>query len=76
MSDWKLVHESSGDYGTSKIYQNSNGDVRIDSFNGDVRDSDNHDRVTLNTSNGGSLSGHGYNHSDSFDTSKDNSKSK
>ena len=30
MSDWKLEHESNSDYGTSKIYQNSDGDVRID----------------------------------------------
>lgn len=74
MSDWKLVHESSGSAGSSKIYQDSNGNVRIDSYNGDVRNSDNHDRFTLNTRNGGSVSGHGYGHSDKFDSS--NSKTK
>lgn len=69
MSDWKLVHESKGKEGRSKIYQDSKGNVRIDSFNGDVRSPENHDRVTLNTRNGGNLSGHGYNHEDKFDTS-------
>ena len=70
MSDWKLVHESNGDGGTTKIYQDSEGNVRIDSFNGDVRDPDNHDRFTLNTRDGGNISGHGYNHEDKFDSSK------
>ena len=74
MSDQKLVHESSGSAGSSKIYQDSNGNVRIDSFNGDVRNPSDHDRFTLNTRNGGSVSGHGYGHSDKFDAS--NSKTK
>lgn len=65
---WKLVHEDKGKYGSSKVYQNEKGDVRIDSYNGNVRDKDNHDRVTLKTSNGGQLSGHGYNHENKFDT--------
>ena len=38
MSDWRLVHESNGTTGSTKIYQGRDGNVRIDSFNGDVRD--------------------------------------
>ena len=76
MSDWKLVHENSDHYGTTKIYQDSDGNVRIDSFNGDVRDPEKHDRFSLNTSKGGSISGHGYGHNDKFDSSKSNSKTK
>lgn len=75
MSDWKLVNESSRPGGSSKIYQDSNGNVRIDSFNGDVRDSSNHDRFTLNTRDGGNVSGHGYNHQNKFNSSN-TSKSK
>ena len=74
MSDWRLVHESKGPAGSSKIFQDSKGNVRIDSYNGDVRDPENHDRFTLNTRNGGSVSGHGYGHTDKFDTSKTKSK--
>ena len=74
MGNWKLVHESKGPQGTSKIYQDSEGNVRIDSFNGDVRNPDNHDRFTLNTRNGGNVSGHGYNHEDKFDISKGKNK--
>lgn len=76
MSDWKLVNESKVPEGSSKIYQDSTGNVRIDSFNGDVRNPDNHDRFTLNTRNGGSVSSHGYGHTGAFDTSKSNTKSK
>ena len=36
---------------------------------------DNHDRLSLNVTTG-QVSGHGYGHSDSFDTSKDKSKKK
>ncbi len=74
MSDWKLIHESNGPSGSSKIYQDSNGNVRIDSYNGDVRNPDNHDRFTLNTRNGGSVSGHWFEHADKFDTSKDKTR--
>ena len=70
MSDWRLVHESNGTTGSTKIYQDRDGNVRIDSFNGDVRDTENHDRFTLNTRNGGNVSGLGYGHSDKFDSSK------
>lgn len=70
MSSWNLVHESKGPSGSSKIYQDTNGNVRIDSFNGNVKDPVNHDRLTLNDRNGGSLFGHGYDHQDKFDTSK------
>ena len=54
ISSWKQSKN-----GTSKVYQDSKGNVRIDSFNGDVRYSKNHYRVTLNTRNGGNLSRHG-----------------
>ncbi len=36
---------------------------------------DNHDILTLNVTQG-TLSGHGFGHQDSFDTSKDNNLSK
>lgn len=68
MSDWKLIHSNSSDKGTTKVYQDSEGNVRIDSFNGNVRNSEDHDRVTLNTRNGGQLSGHDYDHKNNFDT--------
>ena len=74
MGDWKLVHESKGESGSSKIYQDSKGHVRIDSYNGDVRDPNKHDRFTLNTRNGGNVSGHDYNHEGKFDTSKGKTK--
>ena len=74
MGDWKLVHEKTGKLGTTKVYQDREGNVRIDSFNGDVTDRVNHDRFTLNTWDGGHISGHGYNHTDKFDTPKDKTK--
>ena len=74
MSDWRLVHESKGESGSSKIYQDSKGDVRIDSFNGDVKNPEGHDRFTLNTRDGGNVSGHGYGHEDKFDSSNTKSK--
>lgn len=76
MSDWRLVHESSSEHGTTKIYQDSNGDVRVDSFNGNVRNPVDHDRFTLNTRNGGNVSGHDYDHQNSFDSSKGSDKTK
>ena len=57
-----------------KFIKIQGGNVRIDSFNGDARNPDNHDRFTLNTRNGGNVSGHGYNHEDKFDTSKGKNK--
>lgn len=76
MSDWKLVHEDKGTNGTTKVFQDSNGNVRVDSYMGDVRNPSEHDRFTLNTRNGGSVSGHGFNHEDKFDSAKDNSRKK
>ena len=64
------MHKSKGLKGSSKIYQDSNGNVRIDSFNGDIRNPDNYDRFTLNTRNGGSVSGHDYGHTGTFDSLK------
>ena len=75
MSSWNLVHESKSDTGTARVFQDDKGNVRIDSYMGDVRDKDDHDRLTLNTKDGGNISGHGFNHSQPFDTSRDNSKS-
>lgn len=74
MSGWRLVHESNGTEGSSKIYQDSEGNVRIDSYNGDVRNPEEHDRFTLNTRDGGNVSGHGYGHQDKFNTSKTKNK--
>ena len=65
---WKLVHESSSSSGTTKVYQNEKGEVRIDSFMGDVRNPKEHDRVSLKTSNGGQLFGHDFDHKNKFNT--------
>ena len=75
MSSWNLVHESKSDIGTARVFQDDEGDVRIDSYTGDVSDKDDHDRLTHNTKDGGNISGHCFNHSQPFDTSRDNSKS-
>lgn len=76
MSKWKLVHVDNGTNGTTKVYQDEDGNVRIDSFNGNVRDINEHDRFTLNTRNGGNISGHGYGHKNPFNTEKGSSKTK
>lgn len=60
----------------SRIYQDEEGNVRIDSFNGNVRDEVEHDRFTLNTRNGGNISGHGFGHKDPFNSEKGTSKTK
>ena len=67
MSKWKLVHVDNGTNGTTKVYQDEDGNVR---------DINEHDRFTLNTRNSGNISGHGYGHKNPFNTEKGSSKTK
>ena len=75
MSKKEVLHENESSTGLTRVRRNSRGEIIIDSYYGDVRDKDNHDRLSLNVTTG-QVSGHGYGHSDSFDTSKDKSKEK
>ena len=70
----KELHVSKTSTGTVRVRETSSGDIVIDSYFGDVRSKADHDRFTLNATTG-QISGHGYNHQDKFDTSK-NSKTK
>ena len=63
ISSWKQRKN-----GTSKVYQDSKGNVRIDSFIGDVRDSKNHYRVTLKLEMVEIYLDMEYDHEDKFDT--------
>lgn len=63
------LHEHKSDTGVSRVRRTSNGEIVIDSYFGDVKDKDNHDRFTLNVTRG-TVSGHGINHEGKFDTSK------
>jgi len=75
MGEKKTLHTFTSDTGTARVRQTRSGDIVIDSYFGDVKDPNNHDRLSLNVTKG-TLSGHGPNHSDQFDTGKDNSKKK
>ena len=61
--------------GTTKVRKTANGDIVIDSYMGNVRDPDNHDRLSLNVTKR-TLSGHDFEHKGFFDTSKNNASSK
>lgn len=61
------MHVDNGTNGTTKVYQDEDGNVR---------DINEHDRFTLNTRNGGNISGHGYGHKNPFNTEKGSSKTK
>lgn len=69
------LHKFEGENGTTRVRRTSNGDIVIDSYMGNVKDKDNHDRLTLNVTQG-TLSGHGFGHQDPFDTGKENTSSK
>lgn len=57
------------------IVEDSKGNIRIDSFFGDVTNPKEHDRRSLNASTS-RLSGHGFDHKDKFDSNKSKDKSK
>ena len=61
MSKWNVVHEHESDSGFTRISQNEKGDVKIDSYIGNPRDPDNHDRLTVNTEKG-NMEYHGFYH--------------
>lgn len=63
------LHESNFNTGMSRVRQTSNGDIVIDSYFGDVRKENDHDRYSLNITRG-EVSGHDMNHEGKFDTSK------
>lgn len=65
----KVLHEKTTDTGTVRVTQDSKGNIKIDSYFGDVRDKKNHDRVSLNVTTG-RFSGHGFDHKDKFDSNK------
>lgn len=75
MSKKEELHRFDNKTETTKVRRTSSGDIVIDSYFGNVEDPENHDRLSLNVTKG-TLSGHGPNHSDRFDTGKDNSKQK
>ena len=66
----KVLHESRTDTGLTRVVEDSKGNIRIDSFFGDERNPEEHDRRSLNTSTG-RFSGHGYDHKDKFDSDKE-----
>ena len=69
------LHKFDGENGTTRVRRTSRGDVVIDVYMGDVKDKDNHDRLSLNVTKG-TLSGHDFGHQNPFDTSKNNTASK
>lgn len=69
----KVLHEYESNSGTVRVTQDTKGNIKIDSYFGDVRDPENHDRVSLNTTTG-QFSGHGFNHEDKFDNNKESKK--
>lgn len=69
------LHRFDSPTGTTKVRLTKQGDIVIDSYMGNIEDRDNHDRLSLNVTKG-TLSGHGFGHKDSFDTSKDNTPTK
>ena len=73
----EVLHESRTDTGLTRVVKDTNGNIRIDSYFGNERIRKEHDRVSINV-NTGQFSGHGYNHTDKFDSDKlkDKSKSK
>lgn len=69
------LHKFEGENGTTRVRRTSGGDIVIDSYMGDVKNKDGHDRLTLNVTQG-TLSGHDFGHQNPFDTGKTNSSSK
>ena len=71
----KVLHEFQSKTGLTRVSQDTKGNIKIDSYFGDVRDPQNHDRVSLNATTG-RFSGHGFDHKDKFDSNKTSKKSK
>lgn len=69
------LHKFEGKNGITRVRRTSKGELVIDSYMGDVKDKEGHDRLTLNVTQG-TLSGHDFGHQKPFDTSKDNTPSK
>ena len=69
------LHVFEGQNGTTKVRRTAQGDLVIDSYMGDVRDPNNHDRLSLNVTQG-TLSGHDFEHKGFFNTGKDNTQTK
>lgn len=69
------LHRFDSETGTTRVRRTRSGDIVIDSYFGNIEDPKNHDRLSLNVTRG-TLSGHGPNHSNHFDTGKDNNKKK
>ena len=67
----ETLHTFKSDTGSSVVRQTRSGDIIVDSYFGNVRDKDNHDRFSLNVTTG-EVFGHSNNHKDKFDTSKGN----
>ena len=64
-------HTFKSNTGSSAVRQTRSGDIIIDSYFGDVRDKNNHDRFSLNVTTG-EVFGHDKNHKNTFDTAKEN----
>ncbi len=75
MSDREEIYKRESESETVRVRKTSNGDIVIDSYFGDVRDPKNHDRLTLNVTTG-EISGHDFDHKDSFSSEKDKEKTK
>ncbi len=69
------MHKFEGELGTTRVRRTVNGDIVIDSYFGDVKDPENHDRLSVNVTQG-TVAGHGFGHQEPFDTSKDNTQTK
>ncbi len=69
------LHRFESETGVTRVRQTRSGDIVIDSYFGDVKDKNNHDRLSLNVTQG-TLSGHDYGQTNKFDTGKDKGKTK
>jgi hypothetical protein len=62
-NDNRTKFENTTESGTTRVRETKDGRVFLDSYWGDVKDKDNHDRFTVEISSGdGKPSGHGFNH--------------
>ena len=69
----EVLYERKSNSGTVRLTRDSKGNVKLDSYFGNVKDKDDHDRFSLNTTTGRG-SGHGFNHENKFDTAKADTK--
>ena len=75
MSDREEIYKRESESGTVRVRKTSNGEIIIDSYFGNVRDSKNHDRLSLNVTTG-VVSGHDFDHKDPFSSDKGKEKTK